>query len=373
MLKKVCILILGLSSFIVSAQNLVPNPSFEESTPNPNSHTNYDKRNVSNWNFLSFPIYYSSEYKQQSGVWVPRNEDGFQYAYSGKAYIGEVFYGDGGSRGYIYTRLKNILRKDKKYYVRFYINIADESGWATSNIQVLFTKGRPIDSLLPTHDLERSHWPKAQLRNPMGNVITDTVNWVKLSWVYQAKGDEVYMAIGNFNRNAGTRALKVKNNGIVDAFYLLDDVCVSEVNEDGTCNCEDSAHIIIANEDTIKPKELSIEPNKNITLNNVFFESGKSQLLLASFKELDQLVCYLKINEKVEIEIMGYTDNSGSEDKNKALSAARAKAVADYLIAKGISKMRVGYKGLGCVNPVAGNETVEGKAKNRRVEFKITQ
>ncbi len=87
--------------------------------------------------------------------------------------------------------------------------------------------------------------------------------------------------------------------------------------------------------------------------------------------ELDKLIDYLNKNKNTTIEIFGHTDNTGAEEKNKILSAARAKAVADYLISKGIEKSRTSYKGYGSTMPIAKNDTEEGRQKNRRVEFVI--
>ena len=76
-------------------------------------------------------------------------------------------------------------------------------------------------------------------------------------------------------------------------------------------------------------------------------------------------------NMTIHIEISGHTDNSGNEANNLRLSGARAKSVADYLIGKGINKERIKIKGYGSSQPIAENKSEEGRAKNRRVEFKI--
>jgi outer membrane protein OmpA-like peptidoglycan-associated protein len=83
------------------------------------------------------------------------------------------------------------------------------------------------------------------------------------------------------------------------------------------------------------------------------------------------LVAYLKRNPSYKINIVGYTDNIGSEEKNKSLSEARAKSVADYLVKGGIDKANINHKGLGSLNPIATNTTEEGRQKNRRVEFSV--
>jgi outer membrane protein OmpA-like peptidoglycan-associated protein len=71
------------------------------------------------------------------------------------------------------------------------------------------------------------------------------------------------------------------------------------------------------------------------------------------------------------IELSGHTDNKGKDKYNMNLSLNRAKAVYTYLIEHGIKENRLRYKGFGATQPIADNKTDEGRAKNRRVEFKI--
>lgn len=106
-------------------------------------------------------------------------------------------------------------------------------------------------------------------------------------------------------------------------------------------------------------------------LKNIFFDFDKAELQTASYVELDILVDYLKQNHDIAIEIGGHTDNQGSDEYNMQLSVARAKAVYDYLISKGIDASQVSYKGYGKTQPIADNSTEEGRAGNRRTEFKV--
>ena len=76
-------------------------------------------------------------------------------------------------------------------------------------------------------------------------------------------------------------------------------------------------------------------------------------------------------NKNLKIELGGHTDNQGSEEYNQKLSLDRAKTVYEYLITKGISSNRLTYKGYGKTKPIATNDTEEGRAENRRTEFKI--
>ncbi|MBK7312181.1 MAG: OmpA family protein [Sphingobacteriaceae bacterium] len=116
-----------------------------------------------------------------------------------------------------------------------------------------------------------------------------------------------------------------------------------------------------------------IEVGQSIRLNNVFFDFNKSELKPESFSELDRLVDFLKNNPKMEIELGGHTDNVGSDDYNIKLSQQRTESVLNYLASKGINKTRLQAKGYGKNNPVATNDTEEGKSINRRVEFTINK
>ena len=127
-----------------------------------------------------------------------------------------------------------------------------------------------------------------------------------------------------------------------------------------------------------EPYELIIklEPiNKDVkmVMKNVLFEVDKSELKTESFVELNQLVDYLNRNASLYIEIGGHTDNTGTEVRNKTLSEERAQSVYTYLISQDIDASRLTYKGYGSSQPVATNDTPEGRAQNRRTEIKITK
>ena len=108
-----------------------------------------------------------------------------------------------------------------------------------------------------------------------------------------------------------------------------------------------------------------------VRINNVFFDSGKSDLKPNSFPELNRLVDLFTKRNKLEIELGGHTDNVGADDVNFKLSEQRALAVQKYLISKGVTISRVKYAGYGEIKPETTNETEEGRAINRRVEFTI--
>jgi outer membrane protein OmpA-like peptidoglycan-associated protein/tetratricopeptide (TPR) repeat protein len=121
-------------------------------------------------------------------------------------------------------------------------------------------------------------------------------------------------------------------------------------------------------------KEISlqkIKPGNKIVLNNIFFDSGKSTLRPESESELKKLCQLMLENLSIKVEISGHTDNVGNDEANRLLSQERAHVVTDALIARGIPASRMLVKGYGKTQPVAGNETEEGRQLNRRTEFKV--
>ena len=90
-----------------------------------------------------------------------------------------------------------------------------------------------------------------------------------------------------------------------------------------------------------------------------------------SFPELERVIKLLNDYPSIRVEISGHTDNIGSLATNKKLSESRAKAVVDYIVSKGIDVARLEFQGYAYFQPVATNDTEEGRQENRRVEFKI--
>jgi outer membrane protein OmpA-like peptidoglycan-associated protein len=108
-------------------------------------------------------------------------------------------------------------------------------------------------------------------------------------------------------------------------------------------------------------------------LQNLFFAFDSDSILKTSRPELNRLLRFLEMNASVCVEIQGYTDDKGPEAYNQKLSELRAKSVFNYLYRHGIAPDRMVFKGFGEKNPVADNETVSGRAKNRRTEIRILQ
>ena len=108
-----------------------------------------------------------------------------------------------------------------------------------------------------------------------------------------------------------------------------------------------------------------------LPLQGAQYKTGKAELLKGSLPDLNRLVNLLKENPEMSIDIMGHTDNRGDAEANRQLSERRARAIADYLISKGIPTKRVTYRGLGELYPIRSNDTPEGRRHNRRVEIHV--
>jgi len=108
---------------------------------------------------------------------------------------------------------------------------------------------------------------------------------------------------------------------------------------------------------------------KSLILEGVNFATGKAELTPESQAILDGVAESLVANEEIKVQVGGHTDNTGSAAVNKRLSAARAEAVRQYLISKGVAAGRLTAAGFGPSKPIASNKTAAGRAQNRRVEL----
>ena len=111
-----------------------------------------------------------------------------------------------------------------------------------------------------------------------------------------------------------------------------------------------------------------------MVLNNLFFAFRSIEIAKESEGELDRLASLLKKNPRLKVVIEGHTDNVGGDIANKKLSVERAVSVASYLKTKHqLDDMRITTKGIGQTMPVSDNKSEEGRARNRRVVFKILE
>ncbi|WP_232802470.1 OmpA family protein [Alloalcanivorax mobilis] len=113
--------------------------------------------------------------------------------------------------------------------------------------------------------------------------------------------------------------------------------------------------------------------NQTITFNDILFELDSARLTRSSENTLSRIAQSLQSQTDFRIEVAGHTDSTGSAEYNDILSQKRADSVRQYLISQGVDSGRISARGYGESDPVAGNDSVSGRAMNRRVEFRVTE
>ncbi len=123
----------------------------------------------------------------------------------------------------------------------------------------------------------------------------------------------------------------------------------------------------------IKLKPVKLEKGLVFKFKSINFETGSDKLKTSSYQILDKIADIMLENPNMVIEIAGYTDNVGDDAKNKVLSEKRAQSVLAYLTAKGVKQGQMKAVGYGEANPIATNDTEEGRLQNRRVMFTVIE
>jgi outer membrane protein OmpA-like peptidoglycan-associated protein len=125
---------------------------------------------------------------------------------------------------------------------------------------------------------------------------------------------------------------------------------------------------------TLKPAKTKVDAKQIVILDLVYFELNRAVIMSQSFELLDEVATVLLANPQIKlVDVAGHTDSQGNDKYNLDLSDARAKAVRDYLINKGVEGNRLQGTGYGESRPIDNNKTAAGRAKNRRVEFNILE
>ncbi|MFN8177431.1 MAG: OmpA family protein [bacterium] len=151
--------------------------------------------------------------------------------------------------------------------------------------------------------------------------------------------------------------------------------CPADEDGDGVLNAQDKCPgtpkgVEVDENGCPKAKPLFKEEKQALILEGVNFEFNSATLTAASSEILDKVAASMVAWPDVKVEVGGHTDNIASADYNMKLSQRRADAVKAYLVSKGVAADRMESKGYGLTQPVASNDTAEGRAKNRRVELK---
>jgi outer membrane protein OmpA-like peptidoglycan-associated protein len=197
-----------------------------------------------------------------------------------------------------------------------------------------------------------------------GKVTDDNGNPLEASIKYERLSDGKQLGLARTNPANGEYQIVVPFNETYGLRAERDGFI--PVSENISIDSVDKRDVI-----TMDLMLVKIRDNVAIRLNNIFFATNKSELLTESASELERLRTLLVNQPNYRIAIDGHTDSTGSSSHNKQLSLARANAVKEYLISKGIAKSRIETYGLAGEKPTDTNTTEEGRSRNRRVEFRL--
>ncbi|MFH2143484.1 MAG: T9SS type A sorting domain-containing protein [Bacteroidota bacterium] len=262
---KILFIILSLitynSSLITYAQNLVPNPSFEEYSVCPDNGSQLE-RAVDWFVYYISPDYYNRCANFSSGFSIPENWTGHQCANIGNGYIGIYTYISHPNtlfREIIFSELNDTLTIGTKYFISFRAVLSDLSICSNNNIGILFTTSNDSTQYLLNNF---SHINSV-------SIISDKNNWVTISDSFIADSAYKYIFIGNFFDNLSTDTI-LYSGLYCYSYYYIDDVCVSE----DSLTCIDiSSEIIDFNTDTtILNQGNCVNYNINTVVNYDYYE-----------------------------------------------------------------------------------------------------
>ncbi len=323
---------------------------------------------------------------------------------------------------YIQTALSSPLTAGQKYDISFMVKLADNSDRAVSGIGAYCSPSEL--SYVHRHFLNES----ADVLSAA--VLDNKKDWVEVKGMFVAEGDEKFLVIGAFGTLEKKDVIEGADNQ--RAYYYIDGISVRLHPEDdrdkdgipdkedscpdeaglatlGGCpdrdgdgvadkmdacpdlagpvnqqGCPDSDGDGIADNVDKCPNVAGVKEMKGCpaikeetkklfekALNGIQFESGSAVIKKSSYGILDQVVTVMNENPEYNLEIHGHTDSQGDDAKNMTLSENRAAAVREYLTNKGVAANRLKSFGHGETEPVADNGNSAGRAKNRRVEFKV--
>jgi len=273
----VCLCLFFLSK--ADAQNLVLNPSFEDTIACPT--TTAIPMQCEYWYTANIgsPDYFSEQPDIFCGTSpVPLSNVGFQYARTGVAYVGlapfvsTTFPSFANRREYIGGILSDTLKQGHEYCVSFYVSVAEKLKYVVDGIGLFLSTDSAVDYTINTN---LSFVP--QISNPSGNIIYDTLNWMQISGTYIANGGEKYFTIGNFNDDTNT-LVDSTSGTIMGAYFFIDDVSVidctvgiNEVNDNKDIGklYPNPAHTVVYYEDNLNDIEKGIIQLQDISGRNL--------------------------------------------------------------------------------------------------------
>lgn len=337
--------------------NIIPNPGFEEYSNVPLGWF-YSGKDFSTVMRYWFSATAASPDVYGPKVFIPKHwrDKGFGdvQPHSGYSMVGITTYGckEGKPhcREYVQIQLSEPTVQGQRYALKFWYQPL-AAGISNNRIGIYLSE-YPINEAIDSVVVRRPHAEAAFVLHTNGI-------WKKFEAEWIAPFQANYLTIGNFTSDQYTD-INTSNSTLPFGYYYIDDVSMIKIPPIVPVPIERGDLSLI------KPKK-----GKTITLKNIYFDLDKSELLPRSHIELNKLVDLMNQFPKMEIEIRGHTDNTGTTEYNQDLSILRARAVSEYLQKQDISPQRLTHQGYGASMPIAKNKNTSGRQRNRRVEIFI--
>ncbi len=347
---------------VCKAQNLVPNPGFEQYFDCPGSYNpqGSDRNFAPGWisPTLGTPDLFNRCSFGNAGV--PHNWAGVAHAHKGFGYSGiYAWINNSNYREYLQAKLASKLVEGRKYRVEFFFRLSVYSKYSIDRVGVLLSDS----TQQVAHD--RIWTVEPTFTHVMDSAYsTKTGIWNHFYFEYTAKGREQYISIGNFSPDEEIRKFHIQHSDASEpmlskaAYFYIDDVSVTPLN-----NAEPDSRDLASREE--------VKPNEVYILKHIFFSFNSYDLMPPSYEELNLLLSIMKKNPTWKVELSGHTDDKGNNVYNYNLSLNRAKTVGRYLVQGGIAVERIKTKGFGKLKPLKPAKTEEARMVNRRVEVKF--
>lgn len=353
--------VFGAIQIAFAQQNLVVNPSFEMHNHLP-GFIGDAPGSIQYWTFAGergSGDYYHTK-APGTAYRAIDNHFGSETPHSGNAYAGFCVTPE--YREFLSSQLTTKLVKGQKYKFTMYISNGDKEEVSyLKEISVMFLSR----AWVLNDDLKMGLPPQIVFYQDTG--FTQTNGWQELTAIYTAKGTESWIYIGAHQWKCDTcksvpGSPRMESPWIFggdpktqQAHYYVDDVSIVEVND-------------VPAVDTAQ-----FTPGVVYSYSNIHFAINSYTLQQVDQPELQKILSYLLAHPQMNVSVIGHTDSIGDSRSNYVLSLNRAEAVKNYLIDHGIQAERISVEGRGEAKFVAPNNTEEGRALNRRVEFIFTQ
>lgn len=384
-MRAIVLSLLTLSTVAVCAQdvpdsvNLIENGSFESYEGKLRKKGSIEM--AKGWKTASgaFADLYSESVTGDASA--PRNERGEQSALHGTNYAGLLWwsYQSKEPRTYLQAKLKKMLKKGQRYCVRYYVSLGDLAKYAASEHGVYFSK-LLVKKDDPGNLTYEPHVPALRTK-----VYNDMYSWQGVCGIYDAKGDEAYLLIGNMSSNEKTVTEKVKRpKGLTtpqynSAYYYIDNISVFPIKSPGECTCTqldkaESEHIYSKKTSLNK----SLKPVQQLDDAAVYYKRFSRTVDKSMEGLIGEMATLLKADSTLRIRLVGHTDATEADRVRMRpdlaeLARERADGLKAALVELGIAADRIETADRKAESPADAGDGEVAMSKNRRVEVEIIQ